>query len=72
MKRIYTDLMTIILSIIFIIFCLSIIPYIFMVLWNWLIPMFWASAPILNFWHALGIVILIKLIQILLFSNKTN
>ena len=72
MKRIYTDLMTIILSIIFIIFCLSIIPYIFMILWNWLIPMFWASAPILNFWQALGIVILIKLIQILLFSNKTN
>lgn len=35
---------------------------IFMLLWNWLVPMFWSSAPILTFWQAWGLFILINLI----------
>ena len=34
--------------------------WVFMMLWNWLIPLFWSSAPILTFWEALGVIILIS------------
>ena len=34
----------------------------FMLLWNWLVPMFWAAAPIINFWAAWGVIILLNLI----------
>ena len=33
--------------------------FIFMLLWNWLIPLFWTAAPILTFWQAWGCLILI-------------
>lgn len=35
---------------------------IFMALWNWLVPIFWASAPILTFWQAWGCMILLSII----------
>ena len=37
--------------------------WIFQLLWNWLVPMFWASAPILTFWQAFGVLILINIIS---------
>lgn len=35
---------------------------IFMALWNWLVPLFWTSAPILTFWQAWGCMILLSII----------
>ncbi len=35
---------------------------IFMLLWNWLVPLFWFSAPIFTFWQAWGILILLNII----------
>ena len=34
----------------------------FMLLWNWLVPMFWAAAPIINFWAAWGVIILLSIV----------
>ena len=34
----------------------------FMLLWNWLVPMFWAAAPLINFWAAWGVIILLNII----------
>ena len=36
--------------------------YILMLLWNWLAPLFWTSAPILTFWQAWGISVLLSII----------
>ena len=46
--------------------------WIFMLLWNWLVPMFWTTAPILSIWESVGILFLINLISKIFFSNKTN
>ena len=35
---------------------------VFMLLWNWLVPLFWSSAPILTFWQAWGCVFLLSII----------
>jgi hypothetical protein len=37
-------------------------PYVFMLLWNWLVPLFWAAAPILTFWQSVGIIILLAIV----------
>lgn len=34
----------------------------FMLLWNWLVPIFWAAAPIINFWVAFGVIMLLNLV----------
>jgi hypothetical protein len=34
--------------------------WVFMMLWNWLAPLFWTNAPILTFWEAWGVMILIS------------
>ena len=34
--------------------------FIFMLLWNWLMPLFWTNAPILNFWQAWSVCILLS------------
>jgi len=39
---------------------------IFMLLWNWIVPMFWVSAPELSFWNAWGLLILVNLILIII------
>ena len=26
--------------------------WVFMLLWNWLVPLFWTAAPVLTFWQA--------------------
>lgn len=41
---------------------LSLFPFIFMFLWNWIVPIFWTTAPILTFWQAVGVVILMNII----------
>ena len=39
-----------------------------MSLWNWLVPIFWVAAPILTYWQATGIVVLVSIIGKLLFG----
>ena len=31
-------------------------------LWNWLAPIFWITAPILTYWQAFGVCILLSII----------
>ena len=51
------------LSILFIVIALGAIEgLVLMLLWNWLAPLFWSTAPILSFWQAWGILILLNLI----------
>ena len=38
-------------------------------LWNWLAPIFWAAAPILTYWQAFGVCILLGTIG-LFFKRK--
>lgn len=44
--------------------------WIFMLLWNWLVPMFWTTAPIFTLWQSIGILFIINLIGRLLFGNR--
>ena len=46
--------------------------WVFMLLWNWLVPMFWTTAPILSIWQSIGILFLINIIGKLFFGNKSN
>lgn len=39
-------------------------------LWNWLIPIFWSTAPILTYWQALGVCILLSIIGSAFRSSK--
>ena len=43
----------------------SLITLLFMLLWNWLVPLFWTSAPILTFFQSFGVIILISFISFL-------
>jgi len=36
--------------------------YVLMLLWNWLAPLFWSTAPEITFWQCIGIILLINLI----------
>ena len=45
--------------------------FIFMLLWNWLAPLFWVSAPQLTFWQAWGVCILLSWIGSF-FRNKNK
>lgn len=45
--------------------------FIFMILWNWLMPLFWTNAPILNFLEACGVCVLLSWIGSL-FRNKSS
>ena len=45
--------------------------WIFMLLWNWLAPLFWVSAPHLSFLQAWGVMILVNWIGSL-FRNKSK
>lgn len=44
--------------------------WIFMLLWNWLVPMFWTTAPILNIWQSVGILFLLNIVGKLFFGSK--
>ena len=53
--------------------CMCVTPLLFMLLWNWIVPIFWASAPILTFWQSFGLVLLLSLISKLIFKfDNTN
>ncbi len=58
----FKSIFLILFYIIVILLCVCITPFLLMILWNWLIPIFWINAPILNFWQSFGIVILLGLI----------
>ena len=36
--------------------------WIVQLLWNWLVPMFWANAPILTYWQSFGCCVLLSII----------
>ena len=36
--------------------------WIVQLLWNWLAPIFWTAAPILTYWQAFGVCILLSII----------
>lgn len=39
-------------------------------LWNWLAPLFWTAAPVLNIWHGIGIIAFFRFMVIVLsFKN---
>lgn len=44
--------------------------WVFMLWWNWLVPMFWSGAPILGFWQSLGIWLLLSIIASIFRSGK--
>ena len=51
------------LSIILIIIALGALEgFVFMLLWNWLMPLIWTNAPIFSFWQAWGILILLNIV----------
>ena len=39
-------------------------------LWNWLAPIFWSTAPILTYWQAFGICVLLGIIGLAFRSSK--
>ena len=45
-----------------ILFVIVLEPYLFMLLWNWIVPIFWVSAPILTYWQSLGLIILLNVL----------
>ena len=50
----------------------SLSGWIFMLLWNWLVPLFWAGAPILGFWQSLGVWVFLSIIAGLFKSGKND
>ena len=42
----------------------------FQELWNWLVPLFWKTAPILTYWQAAGLVILLEIVGSFFKSSK--
>ena len=54
------------------IFCIySLLGWIFMLLWNWIAPIFWKTCPILNFWQSVGAVLLLSFISVFFKSSKS-
>lgn len=66
-----TDLINCIFVLAIFIVCMAFTPFVFMLLWNWLVPIFWSNAPILTFWQSFGIVILLGIIGSF-FRKKDN
>jgi len=50
--------------------CVAVEIFVLQWLWNWLVPLFWASAPILTFWQAFGILALLNIIGGVLFKSS--
>ena len=64
------NILIILCYVLIILACFCITPILFMLLWNWIVPIFWATAPILTFWESLGIIVLVTLISKLIMSGK--
>ncbi len=61
------------LSIILIILlALAFVGWIFMLLWNWIIPLFWTTAPILTYWESCGVIVFILFILSIFRNNNKN
>lgn len=58
-------------ALVIVILCMTFTPYVFMLLWNWIVPIFWSGAPILTFWQSFGVVILLGIIGSF-FRNNNN
>ena len=41
-------------------------------LWNWIAPIFWSSAPVLTTWQTLGIMFVLDIIGTLLFKSGSK
>ena len=52
--------LVVVLGIIFGALCFE--AWIVMLLWNWIVPLLWIDAPLLTFWTAFGIDLLISLL----------
>ena len=46
--------------------------YVFMMLFNWLTPLFWSNAPVLTFWQSLGILFFMNFIGNILFNKSSK
>ena len=57
-----------VLLVLFVLACIG--GWIFMLLWNWIAPLFWIGAPVLTFWQGVGVVVLLKIIGTLLSPSK--
>lgn len=40
-------------------------------LWNWIAPIFWANAPVITIWQAIGILFLLNIV-FSVFRNKSK
>lgn len=49
---------------VFFVLCLILFlgPFVFQLLWNNIVTLFWTTAPILNYWQSFGIILLINII----------
>jgi hypothetical protein len=52
----------VIIVIIIVITALFLQAWLVQLLWNWLVPMFWTSAPILTYWQSFGCCVLLGII----------
>ena len=60
------------LFVILVIMLFMVESYILMLLWNWLIPLFWFNAPILDFFQCMGVIVLINIIGSIVRSAFTR
>ena len=66
MEKIYTIVLGVLVFILALFLLLVFQGWIFSLLWNWIIPIFWTSAPILTIWDGVGITILFNIVYNLL------
>ena len=64
------SVMLFIVGVIVIIACCALSGWIVSLLWNWLAPLFWSSAPILTVWQAFGILLLLNIIANIFKGDK--
>lgn len=46
--------------------------WILQLLWNWLAPIFWSAAPILTYWQAFGVSVLLGIVGSAFKSRSKN
>lgn len=57
-----------VLFIIVYLFCIVVLGFPFMWLWNWIAPIFWASAPSLTYGQSVGTLLLLSFLK----SDSSN
>lgn len=73
LKKILLPFITILLGVFVLAPMMSLVlAFIFMLLWNWLAPIFWLNAPILGYWECVGVMIFINLLKITINVNSTS